>query len=211
MSEVEYKREQAASLAEEVSARSGQNLYACYQCRRCASGCPVGEETSGVTPDRLIRMIVLGQVEETLNNPLIWKCVSCFTCGTRCPNDIMTARVVDTLKKMAKRAHIPPLYPKVAAFHESFLASAERAGRLNELGFMGRYEWKNTLRSLAGLKPMEIFEEQKNQAGFGLKMLFKGRMHFGLEKIRGKKEFRRLIEKSGERAGGIPESSSSEE
>ena len=47
------------SLAQEVARRSGQNLLACYQCRRCAAGCPVGEE-SGVTPDRLIRMILLG-------------------------------------------------------------------------------------------------------------------------------------------------------
>ena len=38
---------------------SGQKLLACYQCRRCAAGCPVGEE-SGVTPDRLIRMLLLG-------------------------------------------------------------------------------------------------------------------------------------------------------
>ena len=53
------KVESTTSLAQEVTRRSGQDLLACYQCRRCAAGCPVGEE-SGVTPDRLIRMILLG-------------------------------------------------------------------------------------------------------------------------------------------------------
>jgi heterodisulfide reductase subunit C2 len=199
---LEFRPDQASSLAGEVMARSGQNLNACYQCRRCASGCPVGEETGYVTPDRLIRMIVLGKRDAALDNPLVWKCVSCFTCGTRCPNDIMTARIVDTLKKMAKEAHIPPLSPKVAAFHDSFVAAAKRVGRLNELEFMARYELKNTLDALVKFKFKEVIEEQKSQGRLGLTMLRKGRMHFGTQKIKGKQDFRRLIKKSSERAKG---------
>jgi heterodisulfide reductase subunit C2 len=208
---LEFRPDQAGSLAGEVMARSGQNLNACYQCRRCASGCPVGEETGYLTPDRLIRMIVLGKREAALGNPLVWKCVSCFTCGTRCPNDIMTARIVDTLKKMAKEAHLPPSSPEVAAFHDSFVAAAKRQGRLNELEFMGRYLFKNTIRGLAKLKFRKVIEEHKSQAGLGLAMVRKGRMHFGVQKIRGKQEFRRLIKKAGERAKGLSDPSTSQE
>ena len=208
---LEFRPDQAGSLAGEVMARSGQNLNACYQCRRCASGCPVGEETGYVTPDRLIRMIVLGKREAALDNPLVWKCVSCFTCGTRCPNDIMTARIVDTLKKMAKEAHVPPLSPKVAAFHDSFVAAAKRLGRLNELEFMSRYELKNTLSGLAKLKFGEVIEEHKSQAGLGLTMLRKGRMHFRFQKVKGRKEFKRLIKRVGERARGLSRSPASQE
>ena len=208
---LEFRPDQACSLAGEVMARSGQNLNACYQCRRCASGCPVGEETGYVTPDRLIRMIVLGKRESALDNPLVWKCVSCFTCGTRCPNDIMTARIVDTLKKMAKEAHIPPLSPKVAAFHDSFVAAAKRLGRLNELEFMARYELKNTLEGLAKLRFKEVIEEHKSQGRLGMTMLRKGRMHFRIQKIKGKQDFRRLIKRGGERASGLSKSPASQE
>jgi heterodisulfide reductase subunit C len=208
---LEFGPDQACSLAGEVMARSGQNLNACYQCRRCASGCPVGEETGYVTPDRLIRMIVLGKREAALDNPLVWKCVSCYTCGTRCPNDIMTAKIVDTLKKMAKEAHVPPMSPKVAAFHDSFVAAAKRSGRLNELEFMGRYELKNTLRNLVEFKFNEVIEEHKSQAGLGLTMLRKGRMHFRFQKIRGKQEFRRLIKKGRERVGCLTKSPEGQE
>ncbi len=208
---LEFRPEQARSLAEEVKARSGQNLNACYQCRRCASGCPVSEETGYVTPDRLIRLIVLGKRESALDNPLVWKCVSCYSCGARCPNDIMTARIVDTLKKMAHEAHVAPSSPKVAAFHGSFIAAARRSGRLNELEFMGRYELKNTFRSLAKFKFAEIYEEHKNQAELGLTMLRKGRMHFHFQKIKGKQEFRRLIKKGGERARGLSKSPAPQE
>ena len=208
---LEFTPDQASSLAGEVMARSGQNLNACYQCRRCASGCPVGEETGYLTPDRLIRMIVLGKREAALDNPLVWKCVSCFTCGTRCPNDIMTSRIVDTLKKMAKEAHVPPSSPKVAAFHDSFVAASTRLGRLNELEFMGRYVLKTTLGGLVKLKFREVIETHKSQAGLGVTMLRKGRMHFRIQKIKGKKEFKRLIKKGGERAKGLSKSPASQE
>ncbi len=197
---LEFRPDQARSLADEVAARSGQNLNACYQCRRCASGCPVSEETGYVTPDRLIRMILMGKKDAALDNPLVWKCVSCYTCGTRCPNDIMTARIVDTLKKMAEEAHVPPMAPKVAAFHHSFIDSAKRMGRLNELELMGRYELKNALSGLTKSnikdKIKEVIEEQKSQAELGLTMIRKGRMHFRIQKIRGRQELRRLISSS---------------
>src|SRR5512145_3556201 len=99
------KVESGASLAQEVARRSGQNLLACYQCRRCAASCPVGAE-SVVTPDRLIRMILLGDDKGALENMLVWKCLACYTCGTRCPNNIQTARITETLKQMGKEAHL---------------------------------------------------------------------------------------------------------
>src|SRR5512143_1713551 len=95
------------TLAQEVARRSGQNLLACYQCRRCAAGCPVGQE-SGVTPDRLIRMLLLGDAQGAIDNLLVWKCLACYTCGTRCPNNIQTARITETLKQISKKEHHPP-------------------------------------------------------------------------------------------------------
>ena len=98
---LQFRPDAAKPLLDEVTQRSGQNLSACYQCRRCAAGCPVTEETGNVSPDFLIRMIALGDSENALSNELVWKCVSCYTCGTRCPNNIHSARITETLKKMA--------------------------------------------------------------------------------------------------------------
>src|SRR5450759_83060 len=115
-----YNATASQPLVKEVMKLSGQNLQACYQCRRCAAGCPVGEE-AGVTPDRLIRMILVGDREAALNNLLVWKCVACYTCGTRCPNNIQTARITETLKQMGKEAHLDPLKPRIADFPSSFM------------------------------------------------------------------------------------------
>ena len=127
----------------EVMARSGQNLTACYQCKRCASGCPVAEDTDMVTPNRLIRMVVLGDIESALTNKLTWKCLFCHTCGTRCPNNIKTGRIADTLKKMALDAGINPQQPEYKNFHRAFFNYSLRWGRINEIGMMGEFQLRN--------------------------------------------------------------------
>jgi heterodisulfide reductase subunit C len=190
-----FKEEESRSLMKEVMERSGQNLAACYQCRRCAAGCPVGEETGYITPDRLIRMVVMGDRESALSNLLVWKCVSCYTCGTRCPNDIQTARITETLKKMSKEAHLEPLNSKVAEFHNAFLNSSLRWGRVNEMEFMGLYEMKNALNSLKRKDFKGIAEELKEQGNLGLSMFKLKRMHFDLQASKGRKEIERLRKK----------------
>jgi heterodisulfide reductase subunit C len=199
---LQFQSEISEPLTQEVIERSGQNLLACYQCRRCAAGCPVGDET-GVTPDRLIRMIILGAREEALNNLLVWKCVACYTCGTRCPNNIQTAKINETLKQMSKEAHFKPLLPKVAAFHDAFLRSTSHSGRVNELEFMGLYEMQNAKRELkhgGGWKA--VADEMKNHVKLGILMMKKKRMHFQLGKIKRLSEIKRLFKKSRDEAGG---------
>lgn len=199
---LQFRPELSQPLLKEVMDRSCQNLLACYQCRRCAAGCPVGEET-GITPDRLIRMIIFGEKEEALNNLLVWKCVACYTCGTRCPNNIQTARVNETLKQISKESHIDPLLPKVSAFHDAFLKSTSHFGRVNELEFIGLYEMKNAARELkygGGWKA--VASEMKTQAKLGISMIKKKRMRFRFKKIKRLNEIKRLYKRAGDKAGG---------
>ncbi len=199
---LQFQPELSQPLIQEVTDRSGQNVLACYQCRRCAAGCPVGNET-GVTPDRLIRMIIFGEREEVLNNLLVWKCVACYTCGTRCPNNIQTARINETLKQISKEGHIEPLLPKVAAFHDAFLKSTSHFGRVNELEFMGLYEMQNAKRALkhgGGWKA--VAGQMRGYAKLGISMIKKKRMHFRLSRIKRLSEIKRLYKKAADEAGG---------
>jgi len=199
---LQFEPELSQPLIQEVMTRSGQNLLSCYQCRRCAAGCPVGDAT-GVTPDRLIRMIIFGERQEALNNLLVWKCVACYTCGTRCPNNIQTARINETLKQISKEAHNKPLLPKVAAFHDAFLRSTSHFGRVNELEVMGLYEMQNAKRELKqGSGWRAIADEIKNQAKLGILMMKKKRIHFRLDKTKKRSEIKRLYKKAKDKAGG---------
>src|SRR3990170_884834 len=199
---LQFRPELSQPLIQEVMDRSGQNILACYQCRRCAAGCPVGQET-GVTPDRLIRMILFGEREEALNNLLVWKCVACYTCGTRCPNKIQTARINETLKQISKEAHVEPLLPKVSTFHDAFLRSTSHFGRVNELEFIGLYEMQNAKRELKHGKGWKTFaDELKNRAKLAISMMKKKRIHLRLDKIKRLSEIKRLYKKAKDETGG---------
>jgi heterodisulfide reductase subunit C len=197
MSSTVLKYESAASkqLLDEVSRRSGQNLKACYQCRRCAAGCPVGEET-GITPDRLIRLIVLGDRDGALNNLLVWKCVACYTCGTRCPNNIQTARITETLKQMAKQALAKPLTPRIADFHSAFMTSTRHLGRFNEIEALTIYETKTALNELSQGRVKAVVDEMLGQARLAVTMMKKKRLHLGVDKVKNNAEVKALYEKA---------------
>ena len=187
--------ESSSNFIEEVKQRSEQNIYACYQCRRCASGCPIGQDAGNNTPDRLIRMILCAEKEQSLSNELVWKCLSCYTCGIRCPNGIQTARITETLKKMAKERELEPLNFKVAHFHSSFVSSGLRWGRVNEPEFMGSYELKNTIVNLKRKNFKAISTELASQLRFALSMLKLRRMHGGFLSAKGRKELKNLKQK----------------
>ena len=193
---LEFDQTKAKALSDEVIERSGQNLYACYQCRRCASACAVGDETKGFTPDLLIRMITTGDMENALNNELVWKCVSCYACGTRCPNEIQTGRITETLKKMAKEKNLKPLNTKVAHFHHEFFQSGLRWGRVNEMEFMGFYEIKNFIDDIKNKKYSSIIDEIKTQSALARKMVKQKRLHFGFTSAKGRKEIKKLFKKN---------------
>jgi heterodisulfide reductase subunit C len=182
-------------LLDEVQKRSGQNLLACYQCRRCAAGCPVGEET-GVTPDRLIRLIVVGDREEAVNNLLVWKCVACYTCGTRCPNNIQTARITETLKQISKESHATPLRPRIADFHSAFMTSTRHLGRFNEIEALTIYETKTAIKELSQGKVKAVISEMIGQARLALDMMKKKRLHLGVDKVKARSEVKALYEKA---------------
>ncbi len=195
---LKYETAASQQLIDEVMRRSGQNLKACYQCRRCAAGCPVGEET-GVTPDRLIRMIIVGDKDAALNNLLVWKCVACYTCGTRCPNNIQTARITETLKLMSKEAGCKPLTPRIADFHNAFMTSTGHLGRFNEIESMAIYETKTLFKELSRGNLKAIVDEMTAQGKLGAAMTKKKRMHLGIDRVKNISEIKALYKKSKDR------------
>ncbi|MEN8209194.1 MAG: 4Fe-4S dicluster domain-containing protein [Candidatus Fermentibacteria bacterium] len=83
-----------------VDELSGQQLYACYQCGNCSSGCPLAQEMD-ILPSRIMRLAQLGQKEEIIQSKTIWICASCFQCTVRCPKGIDIQAVIDTLRQIA--------------------------------------------------------------------------------------------------------------
>ncbi len=191
-----FDHQAADVFTREVMARSGQNIISCYQCKRCASGCPVAEDTEMVTPNRLVRMVVLGDIENALTNKLTWKCLYCHTCGTRCPNNIKTGRIADTLKKMALDTGINPEQPEVNNFHRAFFKHSLRWGRINEIGMMGEFELKTLWDLLKRKKYIAIISELMGKSSLAWEMFKQKRLHLSFHSSSGRREIGRLYKKS---------------
>lgn len=128
-------RREAIDFVERVS---GQTLAACYQCAKCAAGCPLAAAMD-LAPQQIIRALQLGQPDLALHSQTLWLCVGCQTCATRCPCNVELPRIMDALRLWAE-AHGPRQTQRdIPTFHHVFLKSVELTGRAYEIGLIGGY------------------------------------------------------------------------
>jgi heterodisulfide reductase subunit C len=88
-------------LLERVLKISGESTFACYQCGKCSSGCPV-VESMDITPSQMIKMIQLDETE-VLGSKTPWVCVSCLNCTYVCPRGVNVAGVMEALRLISLR------------------------------------------------------------------------------------------------------------
>ncbi|HAL60895.1 MAG TPA: hypothetical protein DCP08_00625 [Chloroflexi bacterium] len=119
------------TLAQLIEEETGNNIYLCYQCKKCTSGCPLSEHFD-LEPHRIMRALQLGREELALSSATIWLCASCQTCTTRCPEGLDVARIMDRLKMAALERGIKPRVPEVALFNAAFLRTVRTFGRSYE-------------------------------------------------------------------------------
>ena len=125
----------STQLADRIREATGENVFLCYQCIKCTSGCPLAEYFD-LAPNQVLRAAQLGMEERLFDSRTPWLCASCQTCTTRCPQGIDVARVMDFLTAEARRRGIEPKVPDVALFHKVFLRDVNLLGRAYELGLM---------------------------------------------------------------------------
>ena len=112
----------------------GQNVNLCYQCKKCASGCPLASDMD-YTPSQIIHAVRLGLKDLVCNSRTIWLCVSCETCSTRCPQEVDIAKVMDAARIIVRKEKIKPATKDIPAFNKSFLQILRIFGRSYEAGF----------------------------------------------------------------------------
>lgn len=144
-----------------LSKESGQDVNACFQCRKCAAGCPVAFAMD-LTPTQIIHAARLGLEDLVLNSKTIWLCASCQTCNTRCPQDVDIARVMDASRILAVKRGVKPSVRSVRSFFYTAAKNIQWFGRLYELGL------------IMGLK-LQSGEFTKDMK-LGIKMFRKGKL-----------------------------------
>ncbi|MEA3441134.1 MAG: heterodisulfide reductase-related iron-sulfur binding cluster [Chloroflexota bacterium] len=124
-----------SSLAERIQEELGVNVYLCYQCVKCTSGCPVAEFFDW-QPNQIMRALQLGQEDIALGSQTPWLCASCQTCTTRCPQGLDITAIMEFLTREALARGYKPQIPEVNTFNEAFMREVRIWGRFYEPGLM---------------------------------------------------------------------------
>lgn len=163
----------------------GERIKQCLQCGTCTGSCPVSYAMD-ITPREIIALFRAGQILKILNSESIWLCVSCYSCQTRCPQQIRLTDIFYVLKQLAIKNKIYSRTLKVHKLRETFLTMLNKYGRLNETLLMIKFLLKtNPLKGFVFL-PMAI------------KLILKGRLSFRNQEIKSKNDLKLIIKKSKE-------------
>jgi heterodisulfide reductase subunit C len=139
------------------------------------------------TPRTLIAMINANSRDAVLAANTMWACVSCYSCTTRCPQEIPITDIVYSLKRMAiaeRRYH----GTDAPALAKTFTDFVEKYGRSYEAGLATGYHL------LKRWKPFQLLQ----MAPMGMQIFTRGRMAIFPTKIRQIDQLRAIIKKARE-------------
>ena len=97
------------SVRSRVEKLSGENVFACYQCGMCTSGCPFAGEMD-VLPHQVIRLLQIDE-ESVLQCEAKWVCASCMSCMVHCPKGVDLAKIMEALRQLELREQLDPYLP----------------------------------------------------------------------------------------------------
>jgi heterodisulfide reductase subunit C len=170
------------TLQQQVRILSEQEVELCYHCHKCTAGCPVAVEME-FGPDRVLRMIQLGQGARVLTSRDIWICASCETCGTRCPNEINIAAVMDALRIIAVSEGHPTPEKNAPLFHRLFLGLVRQFGRMHEASLMALFK----------VRTLDLTSDMDS----GLRMFLKGKIPILPHRVKGMQDVKRIYRETG--------------
>lgn len=129
-------------LAQRIQDELGQNVYLCYQCVKCTSGCPVSAFFDW-QPNQIMRALQFGDEDIALHAETPWLCASCQTCTTRCPQNLDIAGIMEFLTRESIKQGYEPSIPKVDQFNKAFMREVRIWGRSYEPGLMAEMTLHN--------------------------------------------------------------------
>jgi len=120
-----------------------KDVFLCWTCGSCDFECPVNIAAGRLRPRKIVRMAMLGLIEELLCLPEIWYCQQCLRCVQTCPNAVKPADVIDFIRKEAVSRQLISL--------DAFQRRRDRFARFQ------RVRWRAAAAALAG-RTVELTE-----------------------------------------------------
>jgi len=88
---------EANDFIREMRELANTGISRCIQCGRCSANCPAAKEMD-VLPNKMVWALIQGDAETLTTAHSPWKCLSCFTCASRCPRGVSPANVMEAAR-----------------------------------------------------------------------------------------------------------------
>lgn len=89
-------------MVQKIEEVSGENVYKCYQCGKCAAACPATEDMD-MLPQQVIRNLQLGFDDIVLKAKTPWICAACLQCMTVCPKGVDLSKIMEAARTIQLR------------------------------------------------------------------------------------------------------------
>jgi heterodisulfide reductase subunit C len=73
----------------------------CLTCSECSGCCPIISDGDVFDPQRIIRKVTLGLIDDVLRSPQIWLCLGCKRCSEVCSQTVSGYDIIQQLQRQA--------------------------------------------------------------------------------------------------------------
>jgi heterodisulfide reductase subunit C len=183
----DYSEKMIPTVRNKILELMKESVNDCYQCGKCAAGCPLNDEMD-IAPNQILRLLQLNKPEydiKVLKSYSIWLCLTCDMCHSRCPQDVNMPEIMDYLRTESyRRGLVNKKAKEIIDFHKSFLDSVEQTGRLYEVGLIAGYK----------MRTMNLLQDLTSAPG----LFFKGKLKLIPNMVHNRKAIKRIFRKSEE-------------
>jgi len=93
----------AASLETVTGIVSSHDAFACQDCGKCSSACPLALTGKPFSPRALVSSIIAGDIDSPSVSKDVWSCLTCGLCYDRCPSAVNFPEFIRDLRHLFKK------------------------------------------------------------------------------------------------------------
>ncbi len=114
---------------------AAHDIYACQDCGKCSSACPLTLSGKPFSPRAMANSIVAGDIDSLSVQQDIWACLTCGLCYDRCPSAVNFPNFIKDMRHLLNKMDIQGLKT-----HGGFFQSLMRTMTIKDLKIK-HWEW----------------------------------------------------------------------
>jgi heterodisulfide reductase subunit D len=112
--------------------------WACYDCGKCTSTCPITRAGADYSPRRHVLATNLDTREQLIGNGALFTCLTCSLCDKRCPAQVAYTELILKLREMAYRDGMEPECPHGGALQSVMRMMAKGGTKQDRLSWLSK-------------------------------------------------------------------------